>query len=149
VKGTVVSVEAVSAGNGKRAATYIMANYELGGGTIKRLQLNSRGVQLAEDETTASESAEPMTELGAEDVGAHFHDTIEFGTPLTETEGILHPEDALEESADVEDALVPAAPLPAVKAPVEAAGADDPRATVATVNNVEWQRGDIRHRASI
>jgi hypothetical protein len=77
VQGTVVSVDAIQAGNGKRAATYITAEYELGGGTIKRMQLNSRGVKLAEGATTTSVSAQLRTGLGTEDVGGLFDETME------------------------------------------------------------------------
>ncbi len=45
--GTVVSVDSVQSAN-KRATTLITADYEFGGGTIKRQLLNLRAEKLAE-----------------------------------------------------------------------------------------------------
>ena len=80
VNGTVVSVDAAPSSNGKRAATLITADYELGGGTIKRCQLNSRGVKLAEAESTRDETNKPVTELGTGNVEP-TNEAIEVGAP--------------------------------------------------------------------
>ena len=80
VIGTVVSVQVVPPSTGQRASTHITADYELGGGTIKRCQLNSRGVKVAEETTTTIEGDEPMTELGTENV-LGVNETFEAPTP--------------------------------------------------------------------
>ena len=56
---TVVSVDAAASSGGRRAATLVTADYELGGGTIKRCQLNSRGIMMADAESTTGMSKEP------------------------------------------------------------------------------------------
>ena len=56
VNGTVVSVDASTSSGGRRAATLLTVDYELGGGTIKRCQLNSRGIKMADAESTTGES---------------------------------------------------------------------------------------------
>ncbi len=140
VNGTVVSVDAAPSSNGKRAVTLIMADYELGGGTIKRCQLNSRGVKMAEAETTRGESIESVIALGIKNVEP-MSETIEVGAPSVA--GISNQEmlDALQ-SSDEEPAeaggsvetptVAPPVALPAVAACYQT--------TVATVHYVEWQR---------
>ncbi len=61
--GTVVSVDSIQPAGNKRAVTLITADYELGGGTVKRQQLNSRLVKLAEDNRTRDEIVQVVTAL--------------------------------------------------------------------------------------
>lgn len=75
VNGTVTSVNSVPSANNKRTVTLITAAFELGGGTIKEVCLNSRGVKLAEEESTTNSSNEPVTGLGTENV-AHVDTAI-------------------------------------------------------------------------
>ena len=60
---TVVSVDSIQPASNKRAVTLITADYELGGGTVKRQQLNSRLVKLAEDNRTRDEIVQVVTAL--------------------------------------------------------------------------------------
>ena len=80
VNGTVVSVDASTSSSGRRAATLLTVDYELGGGTIKRCQLNSRGIKMIDTESTAGESNEPVTAL-VNEVVEHVNETINVGAP--------------------------------------------------------------------
>ena len=61
--GTVVSIDSIPPAGNKRAVTLTFADYELGGGIIKRQQLNSRLVKLAEDNRTRDEIVPVVTSL--------------------------------------------------------------------------------------
>ena len=62
VNGTVVLVESAPSSTQKRAVTLITAKYNLGGGTIKRHQLNSRSVKAGEAPLSIVALPEPVTE---------------------------------------------------------------------------------------
>ena len=72
--------------------TLITADYELGGGTIKRCQLNLRGIKMAVAELTTGESNEPVTALVNETV-EHVIEMINVGAPsvagMTTTQEML------------------------------------------------------------
>ncbi len=80
VNGTVVSVDAAASSGGRKAATLITADYELGDGTIKRCQLNSRGIKMADAELTTGMSNEPVATLVDGNV-EHVNETINVGAP--------------------------------------------------------------------
>ena len=80
VNGTVVSVDVTALSGGRRAATPLTVDYELGGGTIKRCQLNSRGIKMAFAESTTGESNEPVTAL-VNEIVEHVNETINIGAP--------------------------------------------------------------------
>jgi hypothetical protein len=62
VNGTVVLVDSAPSSTQKRAVTLITADYDLGGGTIKRHQLNSRSVKAGEATLLMVALPEPVTE---------------------------------------------------------------------------------------
>ena len=134
VNGTVVSVDAAPSSNGKRAATLITAEYELGGGTIKRCQLNSRGVKMAEAETTTGECIESVIALGIENFEP-VSETIEVGAPSVAGISTQEMLDA-RQSSDEEPEEAGGSVETTTAAPVAARY----RTTVATVHYVERQR---------
>ena len=146
VNGTVTSVNSVPSANNKRTVTLITAAFELGGGTIKEVCLNSRGVKLAEEESTTNSSNEPVTGLGTENV-AHVDTAIVApqGERMSNEEMLAALQSSDEEgevgvraasaaqapvAAERLEEVVPAAP-PLVQAPAHA--------TVASVHNVNWR----------
>jgi hypothetical protein len=147
VNGTVVSVDAAPSRNGKRPATLITADYELGGGTIKRCQLNSRGVKLAEAESTRDENNEPVTALGTGNVEP-TNEAIEVGAPSNAGVSTQEMRDVLQSSSDEEPdemcervgATTTADTTATIAAPRAQADQEDRRRPVAIVHYVEWRR---------
>ena len=82
VKGTVVSDDVTTSRVGRGAATLLIIDYEIGVSTIKRCQLNSRGIKMAEAESTTGESNEPVTALLANEIAEHMNETISVGAPF-------------------------------------------------------------------
>ena len=62
LNGTVVAIESVPSSTKKRAVTLIIADYALGGGTIKRHQLNSRCVKAGEAPLLIVAEPQPVNE---------------------------------------------------------------------------------------
>ena len=139
VNGTVISVDVTTSSGGRRAATQRTVDYELGGGTIKRCQLNSRGIKMADAESTTGESNEPAVIAHVNKIIEHVNETINVGAPsvagMTTDEFLL---DTIE-SSDEEPETMTAAPAGATTVAATAGAADD-CSTVATVHHVEWRR---------
>jgi hypothetical protein len=136
VNGTVVSVDAAASSGGRRAATLITADYNLGGGTIKRCQLSSRGIKIADAElTTGMSKNEPVTTLVNENV-EHVNDTINVGAPSVAgmtTQEMLDAIQSLDEEPEQAQASVETTTA-------AAAIAANNLSTVAIVHHVEWRR---------
>ena len=145
VNGTVVSVDAAASSGGRKAATLITADYELGDGTIKRCQLNSRGIKMADAESTTGESNEPVTALVNENV-EHVNETIDVGAPsaagMTTQEMLDAIQSSDEEPVQARASVETTTAAPAVAATVAAtpAIAAYDRSIVAFVHHVEWRR---------
>jgi hypothetical protein len=147
VNGTVTSVNSVPSTNNKRAVTLITAAYELGGGTIKELALNSRSIKLAEEGSTTNPSNEPVTGL-VNGNDAPIDEAIEAHVARVSNEEMLA---ALESSdEEVEDEVraaerrriaAAAAAFCALPAPPQgpAAQEEGPFPVVATVHDVHWR----------
>ncbi len=80
ISGTVISVGAAPSSSNRRTMNLVTADYKLAGGTIKRRQLNSRGVKLAEAESVRDETNELVTTLGITNVKP-INEATEVGAP--------------------------------------------------------------------
>lgn len=149
VNGTVVSVDTAPSSSNKRTVTLITADYELGGGTVKRFQLNSRGVKLAEATSLSETTTQPVTALVTGGV-----------EPINEANAVAAPPAAgvsneamlemLQSSDEEEDGVRETVQTPRtpVQTPVAspASGYDttpEERRHVALVHSIRWRRTSI------
>jgi hypothetical protein len=125
--GTVVSVDSIQPAGNKRAVTLITADYELGGETVKRQQLNSRLVKLAEDNRTRDEIVQVVTALvneqNNEPMNERNGDEVPNNRGVSNEEmlAMLHSSDEEQEAAMTEETVGPpaVAALPQVPEPAQ------------------------------
>jgi hypothetical protein len=125
--GTVVSVDSIQPASNKRAVTLIAADYELGGGTVKRQQLNLRLVKLAEDNQTRDKIVQVVTALVNEQNNEPTNETNgdevpnNRGVSNEEMLAMLHSSNKEQEAAMTEETVGPpaVAALPQVLEPAQ------------------------------